>query len=564
MEPNRSRLATVVTLATLFVPGRLDAQFRTLPPPPAYALQNVTVVHADGRQEPGVNIVVRNGLIASLGVGIDIPSDAQLLEGDSLFVYPGMVDAFGTADFELPEIERDDSVRSWDAPRAVEGLLAHRRVADYLDLGGDAARGQRAAGIVASGVHPGGALAAGLAATVVHRAGTDRPWQSIANAELGLVMQFQGGQGAYPSTLFGIIAYMRQAFEDARRDGLLRTAYYEHPGGIALPALDPDYETLRSVMNGELPVFFTANGAEDIRRVLGLAEEYGFRPIIVGGDEAWRIADTLADRNVPVILDGDFPEPNEWEPEEAAPDSSATDTTAAVVDSMAVETPLEPAAAREKKRIENIRANAGRLAEAGVRFAISSGGGDANIRDAARLSIEYGLPADVALRAVTTVPAELLGIPSITLLGQGMAATFVVTSGPLFDEDTEIAHVFVDGSYEEGSSSAGGDAPTVNVTGEWTLTLSASGQEFEMRTTLTMEPDGSVRGSVSNDQFGTAPLRGRVSGNRMTFTITLAFGGQEFEITGEGSIEGDQMTGSGESPLGSFSLSGRKGPGGRE
>ena len=53
----------------------------------------------------------------------------------------------------------------------------------------------------------------------------------------------------------------------------------------------------------------------------------------------------------------DFPKPTRWDPKK--------DT---------VEAALDPAVMREKERIEHIYANAGRLAAAGVTFALTSGG----------------------------------------------------------------------------------------------------------------------------------------------------------------------------------------------
>ncbi len=552
----RNLIGGAALLATIGLPKAGAAQFREPPPPPAYALQNVTVVHADGRREPGVNLVVRGGLIEALGVGIPIPGDAQVLEGDSLLVYPGLVDAQGKAEVGFPEIEPGDSVRSWDGPRDLQGMLAHRRVADFLTHTGQDGKEQRAAGLVAAGIHPDGALAAGLGAAILYRTDVDRPWQLIANDNVGLSMAFKSGQRVYPGTLFGIIAYMRQAFEDARRDAMVRDAYARDPEGLGIPSFDPDYAVLRQAMAGEIPVFFAANGAEDIRRVLALSDEYGIRPVIVGGQEAWRVAADLAERGVAVLIDGDFPDRDKWKEPKAEPEPAAAPEVTEPEE-------LEPAAAREKERLENIWSNAGRLEAAGVTFAITTGGGEADLRAAVRKSIEFGLSEATALRAVTTVPATLLGIPNVARIGQGMAATFVVVTGPLFDEDTEISYTFVEGNYEKGGGGAGaGGAPAVVVTGDWTITMSAMGQEFPMEASIDMDPDGSFSGTAVSDQMGTASMRGRVSGNNISFTINISAGGQQIELTAEGTVEGDRMSGSGESPFGSFTFTGRKSPGG--
>lgn len=561
--------------AVLTLPFAAAAQFRRPPPTPAYALENTTVVHADGRREAGVTIVIRGKLIEAMGPGVTVPPDAKILEGDSLYVYPGFVDAHGTAELNFPEIEAGDDVRSWNGPRDLQGFLAHRRVADHLSQSGNDGKEQRAQGIVAAGIWPDGGLAAGLGAGIVYRTDVARPWDLVANENTGLAMAFKGGRGVYPGTLFGVIAYMRQAFEDARRDGLILAAYNDDPSGLGGPGVDPDYAVLRSAMDGEFPVYFAANGAEDIRRVLQLAEEYGFRPVIVGGQEAWRVSDELARRNIPVLIDGDFPQPDKWkskegeeEEEEEDPETEGTPeqpvAAAAPIEPDTLEPEmLEPAAAREKERIENVRANAARLDSAGVTFAITSGGGDASLLEAARISVKYGLPEDAALRAITSTPAMMLGMPHVTQIGQGMAATFVVMTGPIFDDGSEVAHTFVEGGYTEGAGSGGGgEAPAVNVTGDWAWTLSTGGEEFAMEASLKMDDDGSVSGTVTNDMFGSAPIRGRVSGSRLTFTIAISFGGQSMELTGEGTVEGDRLSGSGDGPFGAFSLSGKKSPGG--
>lgn len=573
----RNAIVSALVVATLVPSRSAKAQFRELPPPPAYALRNVTVVHADGRQEVGINVVVRGGLIEAMGAGIEIPGDAQILEGDSLYVYPGIVDGDGEAEVAFPEIERSDSVRSWDAPRALQGLLAHRRVTDYLTQTGADGKDRRAAGIVAAGIHPRGALAAGLGAAILYRTDVERPWELVANDNVGLSMAFQSGQGVYPGTLFGVIAYVRQAFEDAKRDGLILQAYSESPERLGVPGFDPDYAVLRDAMAGRIPVYFAANRAEDIRRVLGLSDEYGFRPVIVGGHEAWRVAAELARRNVPVLIDGDFPEPDDWEEPEDEPEAEASEPDAATPDSLEQQAPpagepqeeeaqeeLEPAAAREKKRIEDIRSNAGRLADAGVSFAITSGGGDGDIRQAARHSIKYGLSEAAALQAITEVPAAMLGIPNVTRIGAGMSATFVAMSGPIFDEDSEIRHTFVEGGYEKGAGAGGsGDAPAVVVTGDWVITFKSPGQEFPFDVHLEMDPDGSFRGSATSAQVpGRTSLRGRVSGNRIDFTMSIDTGGQQIEMSAEGTVEADSMSGSGDGPFGSFTFTGKKKPGG--
>src|SRR5690606_4929942 len=133
----------------------LHAQYTSVPEPAAYALRNVTVVAADGRRTEDVNIVVRNGRIAAMGRDAAIPPGVRVLDGDSLMVYPGIVDAHGAAKFSFPQSDVDRAqVRSWDPPRELQGFTPHRRVADALTATGRDLADQRKKGVVAAAVHP--------------------------------------------------------------------------------------------------------------------------------------------------------------------------------------------------------------------------------------------------------------------------------------------------------------------------------------------------------------------------------------------------------------------------
>jgi hypothetical protein len=457
---------SVLALLTLLAfPALGAAQHEEGPPPAAYALQNVTVIHADGSQESGVNVVVRRGVVAAMGVGVEIPADAEILEGDSLRIYPGLVDAHGSVELNLPDVVNPADVLAWAPPRDAQGFTPHRLAAHYLEATGSDMRDQRIAGVIAAGVHPRGGMAPGQSTTLLFRKSAKTPWDLIAQPSTGLLFSFQGGRGSYPSSLFAVIAHFRQMFEDAARHALIASEYGGNPWGMNVPRWDPDFEILAEAATGAVPVFFLADDDEEIRRVLALAGEIGFRPLIVGGEEAWQVADELAVRAIPVLVSVDFPTPRDWDP----PDAPGADSGQGGAEMVAMEeSSLEPAAAREKERLENAYANAARLVAAGVEVALTSGGGEGDLREGARKAIEYGLSEGDALRAVTATPASLLGIPHVATVMEGMSATFIVTDGPLFDEETGIRYTFVEGELEKGRparTAEGGEAPGADVTG---------------------------------------------------------------------------------------------------
>jgi imidazolonepropionase-like amidohydrolase len=545
MHPTRAlhtSAAAACLVGALLWPRTAAAQFDDPPQAAAFALQGVTVVGADGSRTPGVTIVVRRGFIEAMGPDVAVPPGAELLEGDSLLVYPGMIDAQGEADVEFPEKEIDRTeLAFWAPPREAQGFVPHRRLVEYLTATGGDFKAQRSDGVVAIAVHPEGALMPGRGAVLVLRKGAETPHSLVEQPELGPVMSFDGAGGMYPSTIFAAAAFLRQNLEDARHDGLLQAAHQQDPRGLKAPAWDPDYAVLRSVMTGQVPVFFAADRAADIRRALALGEEYGFRPVITGGAEAWRVADLLRARQVPVLVSLDFPEPKQWDPDEEEDE------------------PLDAAAEREKQDLENRYANAGRLAAAGVTFALTSGGGEADIREGVGKVIEYGLSEDAALAAVTSSPGALLGLEYLTRVEAGMAATFVVTDGPLFGEDSKVLYTFVEGGLEEVSTAdEAGEPPTVDVTGVWDVETSFGNSK------ATLTQDGSeVTGSIESPQGRAEIQSGKVSGNEITLMIQVDAGDEMFDITYTGTVEGDEMKGNIETPFGSSEWSAKRvaGPG---
>ena len=529
----------------LLGPAAVQAQYDEPPPPAAYAVKNVTLVAADGSRQTGLTIVVRGSTIERLGRDSTIPPDAELLEGDSLFVYPGLIDAQGGAKLEIPETEIDRrELQPWNPSRDQQGFTPHRRAVDYLQATGTDLQKERAAGIVAGAALPDGPVMPGRGAVLLYRKDAGTPMELVLQPALGPVFSLRGARGVYPGTLFGVVAFIRQSFEDARHDAAVRTAFERDPRGLSIPAWDPDYDVLRTVLAGEAPVYFVVDRAEEIRTILGLCEEYGIRPVIVGGDEAWRVADRLRSERVPVLVSVDFPAPKRWKP------TGGPDTTGA-----APGEPVDPAVARERDEFEHLYANAGRLSQTGVTIALTSGGGKADLLEGARKAVAYGLDESAALAALTSVPAGLLDIPFLARVEQGLPATFVVATGPLFEEGTRVAYTFVDGAMETGRparKAGGGDAPAVDLSGVWSMTIEGGGQSFGGR--MTLSQDGAeFSGTLDLAEMGPVQVTGgSVSGSDVVFTLVIRAGGDVIEMETRGTVDGDAASGTGGGAMGEF------------
>lgn len=538
-------LVVFALIATCLVPETVQSQYERAPRPGAWAMEGVTVVHGDGRTQENMTVVVRGGVIQTLRAGAETPPGARLIEWDegTLYVYPGLVDGHGGAPTSFPPVDTND-VEAWNPTRQAQGFTPHRRAADHLDGGGPALSDLRRAGFVASAVFPGRGPIPGQPSLILHDPDGRAARDLVMGPSLGLALSFQGAQGMYPSTLMAVHALIRQRFLDAEHQGA-RMAASPVGAEAGVPVLpDEDMAVLRQAAAGEIAVFFRADGAEGVRRVLSLADEIGFEPVIVGGEGAGVLAEELAARNVPVLLTTDLTEPDEWDPE--------------------AEGELDPSAARERDRLLPIYETAGRMEEAGVPFALTSGGRSGpRTLDGVRRYVEHGLSEEGAIEALTLTPARLLGVPGLIRMAEGAPANFIVTDRGLLEEGMSVIWTFVNGVAEKGAdprTEAELDEPDdplelEEVVGRWEGRLEVSDQTMPMTVEL-REEAGSLAGSVEVGGFGTSPLPSpRIEGGRLRFRLPVPQ--MDASVQFDATIQGDRMTGTGtfRSPAGEAPIS---------
>lgn len=174
---------------------------------------------------------------------------------------------------------------------------------------------------------------------------------------------------------------------------------------------------MRPVLAGRVPVAVVANRAAQIRAALDWARRRGVRLVLVGAADGWRLADELARLDVPVVLG-----------------------------------PVERLPLRRYEPVNIRYENAARLHAAGVRIAFSTGESSfhaanaRNLRRHAALAVGHGLPASVALRALTQGAAEILGIDArVGSIEPDKDATLIVTDRDLFDATSRVTQAWIAG-----------------------------------------------------------------------------------------------------------------------
>ena len=92
------------------------------------------------------------------------------------------------------------------------------------------------------------------------------------------------------------------------------------------------------------------------------------------------------------------------------------------------------------------------LYDAGVKFAIqtdSTGQDISFLPICAAMAVKHGLPRDVALKAITITPAEILGIADrVGSIEEGKDADIRILSGDPLDVLSNVEMVIIDGKVE--------------------------------------------------------------------------------------------------------------------
>lgn len=394
--------------------------------PGTYAIRGAHIYPVSGPDIENATIVIANGKIAAVGASASIPSGARVIEGRGLSVYPGMID-LGTS-MGLIEIT-EQGATGWVDTQEVGELNPNSRAFYGINPHSAHVAVTRVNGITTVLSSPQGGLISGQAA-LVNLLGATPPEMAIERTA-ALVVNYPrsgGGGGGFGGFVFTQtpsggadattqrdrqVDQIRKMLRDAEAYGRALDAAN---GDAKLPRPDRDVvlESLVPYVRGQRPVVFRADRESEIRAAVRFAEEMKLKPIILGANDAWKVASFLKEHNVPVVITGVLDVPN-----------------------------------REDDAYDLMYENASKLQAAGVQFAISTGDTAANVRDLpyhAGMSAAFGLPRDAALRAVTLNPAQIIGAGSqLGSLDVGKIANVVVTDGDLLEARTNIRHLFING-----------------------------------------------------------------------------------------------------------------------
>ena len=370
---------------------------------PRIALVGGTVHDGTGRVQTDVVVELQGARVVRVGPGAP-SAGAQVVDVSGKIVTPGFIAAatsLGLVEIDMEASTRDSARESGDPIRAgYDASVAVNADSSLLAV-------QAIDGVTTAASTPRGGLLSGQVAWIDllpghHRDIVARPRIAVAGT---LGQRYAGSRAA-------ALAHLAEVLDDAR---FYRTkkAAFDRRASRDLAAHRLDLAALGPVLGREVPLVLEAHRVSDLLAIVDLAKAQSLRITVIGGTQAWRVADELAKADIPVIVQPTANLPGSFDKLGARMDAAA------------------------------------KLHAAGVEVGIAVLGEAHNVRNVtqeAGIAVAHGLPHEVAVRAVTRTIAAAYGMDAdYGTLALGKVANVVVWPADPFELSTVPETVFIRG-----------------------------------------------------------------------------------------------------------------------
>ena len=395
-------------------------------------IQGGTILPISGGPIENGTILVKDGKIAALGQNVAIPMDVRTINASGKFVMPGLIDAQSSLFVIESEFNEGGSI------------VPDLNILDGLDPFVKEAPEVAAQGVTSVYISPVGRSLIGGSGAILKLNDSKDVGKMLLKGDIAVKAAIGVSSNNQSSSLGRLADY------SSIREALLETKIYMHdkekyerelaeynkkkaeyekkkqarptekadkPKRPARFGPNPTREVLARILSKEIPLQIEAHRVTDILNALRLADEFGFMLILDKCTEGYMIADEIARSKAPVIL--------------------------GPVSVSFIETP------RLEYRNHDVR-NAAILSKRGIKLALGVSGRDGAsskfITLAASIAVANGMDKDLALRAVTLTPAEILGVADrIGSLDVGKDADIVILSGHPLDSLSRVEMVLIEG-----------------------------------------------------------------------------------------------------------------------
>jgi len=419
----------------------------------AFAFTNATIIVNEKETIEKGTLLIKQGQIEDVGNNVRIPKGYTVIDLSGKFLYPSFVDIY--TNYGLPKPERSRGGGGFGGPEQIqsktkgaynanEAIKSHYNAADEFNVDNKGAADLRKVGFGTVLTFKSDGVARGSSALVT--LGDKGANHALLNDRAAAHYAFSRGTSTqyYPRSLMGMISLLRQTYLDAEWFG----------SQTPRPFSDQSLEAWMDLQS--LPQIFETGNWMNALRADKVGDEFGVQYIIKTSTDAYQRLAELKATGAPLIISVKFPDAHDV--------SDPIDAQRVSLEDM-LHWELAPT-------------NPGKLEANNIPFAITADGhrGAKGFMANVRKAIEHGLSKEMALKALTTVPAEMVGASSqVGALKKGMLANFLITNGEIFDEKTVIHENWIQGQAFHFKS-----LETEDFSGKYALKVGDSDFEMEV------------------------------------------------------------------------------------
>lgn len=374
-------------------------------------IQNGTLHDAVHPQPYQADILVKNGKIARIGAGLEVPAGCRVIDASGKMVYPGFVEAHCHIGLDGSGIGFEGT----DYSEFNDIFSPQLRAIDGIQPMDPAFREAAEAGVTTVCTGPGSSNVLGGQFAVIKTVGK-RVDKMIVKENAAMKCAF----GENPKRCYKDKGNSSRMSTAAKlREALFRAREYQAKLAAAgdditkQPAFDIKLDALLPVLRGEIPLKAHAHQADDLFTALRIAREFGVRITLEHVTEGHLVADELAAENVPLAVG-----------------PSLTHATKFELRNKTFATP-------------------GILAKAGCQVSIITDSPvipQSYLPLCAALAVKSGMDEFDALRAITINAARHIGVEDrVGSLEEGKDADIVIMDGSCFDVASVAEQVLING-----------------------------------------------------------------------------------------------------------------------
>jgi len=398
------------------------------------------------------SILIEGGIITQVGKNLKEPNDAYILKADSLHAYPAFIDALSHSTIKKKENQERPNVKfKGSPPDDVAGIMPGHSAFNDIDSESSDIATMRGLGFGISNVAPRGRMLPGQTAIISLSGKTKN--EILLKENVALYSQLKSSPRVFPATMIGVLSKFKELYKQAEGAKIHMDKYSASPVGMQRPAYSDAISSMIPLTQKKQTVFFKAESAKDVHRVLALKRELGFNLVLTDVKQVYPVINHIKSANVPVMVSLDLPD----EPEEEKEDKEGEDAEGAEKED--AKEAKEDLTDEEMDMLKKRKAEAyteyvtqlAKLEKAGVKFGFSwIEAKPKKLQENMMTLIENGLSEEAAISGLTTVPAELLGISNVAGTAEkGKIANLILSTKPIFEKDSKIKFMLVDGEVFE-------------------------------------------------------------------------------------------------------------------